>query len=327
MEEKIIKLLKKLKESKRILLINHIRMDADALWSLWALYLILKENWYDVKATNDEKLHENFKFLIDFDFFEPWLDIKKYDPDLIISLDAASFWQLWETYKNHKSVFDDKFFVVIDHHITNEGFWDLNIIDNKSSSTCELMYEIIDELGFLKYIDKKIASLLITWILYDTGIYFNLNSSSKTLKIASKLLDLWADSRTSIFNLFKKKTINKTRLWWEALKDLKISQNWKIVWWIITREMFKKTNSTDNDISWLINEFLLNMDWTKVWFLLFELEKWWVKASFRSTIINVWKFCWTFPWWWWHKQAAWFTVFEDINIIEKNILEKLKQYI
>ena len=326
MRNEILELWEKLNSkfgTKKILLVNHIRMDPDAFWSLWAFYLILKKNWYNVKATNDEVLPENFKFLVDFDFIEPELDIKKYDPDIIISFDAASLWQLWETYKNFKEIFDNKFFVVIDHHITNKSFWNLNIINHKSSSTCELVYEIIETLDFLNYIDKQIASLLITWILTDTNMYYNSNTTSKTLQIASNLLDLWANFRKSMFNFFKKKTFNKTRLWWEVLKDLKISNDWKIVWWIITKDIFEKTNSNYKDVSGLINEFLSNMEWNIVSFLLYELKDWWVKASFRSTEINVWDFCGSFPWWWWHKQAAWFTIFEDIKVIEKEVLERL----
>ena len=325
MRKKILELWEKLKKSKKILLINHIRMDPDAFGSLWAFYLILNKLWYNVKATNDEKLPENFKFLVDFDFIEHELNMKKFNPDIIISFDAASIWQLWKKYKIFQEVFDNKFFVVIDHHVTNKGFWKLNIIKSSSSSTCELVYEIIEILNFKNYIDKQIANLLITWILTDTNMYYNLNTTSKTLKIASKLLDLWADFRKSMFNFFKKKTFNKTKLWWEVLKDLNISNDWKIVWWIITKDIFKKTKSSDKDTSGLINEFLSNMDWSIISFLLYELDVWWVKASFRSNEINVWEFCWYFPWWWWHKQAAWFTVFEDIKVVEKNILEKLEK--
>lgn len=323
LEEKIKEFWELIKNSKKILLISHIRMDPDTFWSMWAFYYILKKLWKNIKATNDDKAPENFAFMWANKIIKTNLDIKKFKPDLIISFDVASLWQLWKIYENNKELFE-KNFVIIDHHITNKWYWNLNIIDKKTSSTCELVFEIINKLGFQKYITAKISTLLLAWILTDTNIFYNKNTSSKTLKIAAKLSEYNAESRKTIFNFFRKKTFNKSKMWWEALKDLKQTNDWKIVWITIKKEIFKKTNTTDRESSWLINEFLSNIEWMEVCFILYELEAGWVKASFRSKKYNVSKFSKQF-WWWWHKQAAWFTLYEKIEDIEKDIIEKLKK--
>jgi len=213
---------------------------------------------------------------------------------------------------------------MIDHHISNEGYWNLNIIDKNASSTCELLYEIINKLKYQKYITPKIATLLLAWIYTDTNIFYNLNTTSKTFKIAAELIEYWANSREIMFTFFKKRTYNKSKLWWEALKGLKETKDWKIVWLTIKKEIFERTNTSDRETSWLINEFLANIEWMKVCFILYELEVWWVKASFRSNNFNVSKFCSKF-WWWWHKLAAWFTLNENIEKIEKKIIKELKK--
>lgn len=214
---------------------------------------------------------------------------------------------------------------MIDHHITNKWYGNLNIIDKDSSSTCELLYEIINKLKYQKYITPKVATLLISWILTDTNIFYNANTTPKTLKIAAELLEYKAKLRESMFNFFKKRTFNKSKMWWEALKDLKQSENWKIIWLIIKKKTFKKTQTSDRETSGLINEFLSNVEWTEVCFILYELEEWWVKASFRSNKYNVSKFCKIF-WGWWHKLAAWFTLFNiPIEDIEKDIVKKLQK--
>lgn len=324
MKEKILQFWQLLKKSEKILLINHTRMDPDAFWSLAWFYNLLKNIWlYEIKATNDEKVPDDFSFLENNQIIEPNLDIALFNPDLIISFDASNLDQLWETYKNYKDIFDKKNFVVIDHHITNLWFWKLNIIDTNTSSSCELVFEIIETLEITKYIDKNIATLLTAWLLTDTNIYYNVNTTSKTLITWAKLMDLWADFRSPMFNFFKKKEFDKSRLWWEVLKDLKKSSDSKIVWWIVTKEIFIKTNTTDKDISWLINEFLSNISWCEVSFLLYPLDNWLIKASFRSNEYNVSELCLTF-WWWWHKQASGFTSIKSIEEVEKEILEKIK---
>lgn len=323
LKEKIKKLWELIKNSKKILLLSHIRMDPDTFWSMWAFYYILKKLWKKVQATNDDLAPNSFEFLWASKIVKKDINIKKFSPDLIISFDAASLWQLWKVYSNNKKLFKDNF-VMIDHHITNKWYWNLNIIDKKSSSTCELTYEIIKELNYEKYINKKISTLLLAWILTDTNIFYNKNSSAKTLKIASELSEYKANTRKTMFNFFKKRTFNKSKLWWEALKDLKQDLDWKIIWITLKKEVFEKTNTSDRETSWLINEFLSNIEWMKVCFILYEIDTWEIKASFRSKKFNVSKFCKKF-WWWWHKYAAWFSTKWNIENIENSIIEKLKK--
>ena len=135
MQQDIQKLWTLIESADRILLINHIRMDPDAFWSIAAFHEILKAHWKNVKATNDDKAPESFSFLWKNNIIEPSMDIRSYDPDLIISFDAGGLSQLWNSYINYKDVFNEKDFVVLDHHITNPGFGKINIIDVQSSST------------------------------------------------------------------------------------------------------------------------------------------------------------------------------------------------
>jgi len=323
-KDKTKKLWKLIKKAKKILLVSHIRMDPDTFWSMWSLYYILLAMWKDVHATNDDLVPESFSFMWANNIIKSGFNIKKFKPDLIISLDAASLWQLWKTYEDNKELFEDNF-VMIDHHVTNKWYWTLNLIDKESSSTCELLYEIINKLKYQKFITPKIATLLLSWILTDTNIFYNSNTTPKTLKIAAELLEYKGKLRESIFNFFKKRTLNKSKMWWEALKNLKQTDNWKIVWLKIKKSTFKKTWTTDRETSWLINEFLANIEWMEVCFILYELEIWWIKASFRSNKYNVSKFVKQF-WGWGHKLAAWFTLNNvPIEDIENEVITKLQK--
>lgn len=328
MKDIIFKLWKKIILSKNIVLINHIRMDPDAYGSLCAFYMILEKLWKKVKAINDELANDNFDFFWKKEIFETELNLKKYNPDLIISFDAASVDQLWKSYKKNKEVFDKSDFFVIDHHITNHWFWKYNIIDKDSSSTCELLYTIIKELNLEKYIDKKIATSLYTWIITDTNIFYNSCTTDRTLSVASELIKLWADFRISISEFYKKRAFNKVKLWWYILENLKSNKEKNIFWAVVKDEYFEKTNTGDKDISWLINEFLSNIEWMKLCFLIYKLKSWDIKTSFRSSIdFNVWEFCEKF-WWWWHKQAAGFSISgkeESLESVEEKIIKELKK--
>lgn len=321
LEKKINEFKILLEKSKKILLINHIRMDPDAFGSLSAFYYILKDLKKEIKAINDDNRPKNFSFLDKNNIFEPNLNIKNFNPDLIISFDAASTDQLWETYIKNKDIFENNNFVVFDHHITNPWFWKLNIINTKSSSTCELIFYTLEKINLKSHITPKIATLLNAWMLTDTNMYYNQNTTSYTLEVASELLKLWSDFRSPIFEFFKKKSFAKTKLFWIALEKMKKTFNSKIAYTYLSKKDFENAKATDQDTNWII-DMMINIEWIEIAFIIYSLDKWLNKVSFRSKNFNVWEFCAEF-WWWGHKLASGFSSEKNSEEIIKEILNKI----
>lgn len=301
-------------------------MDPDAFGSLSAFYLLLEKLWKTVKATNDESMPESFWFLISKKMIEPLLDINWFDPEVIISFDAASIDQLWITYSNNSQIFQSKDFFVIDHHITNPAFWEFNIIDTNASSSCELVYEIIAQMWYKDLIDEPIATLLLAWIHTDTNTFYNKNTTPNTLRVAANLLENGARNKEIIFEFFRKKSFDRVVNWGKILKDIKKTENGKIVWAIADKEVVKWGG--EEGFKWVQNEILANIQGADVIFLLYELSDGKVKWSLRSNndSIDVAEICTSF-WGGWHKLAAWFSSTLSIVEVEKQLLEKIKPYI
>ena len=325
MKKNIQKLWELITKSNNILLINHIRMDMDAFWSLSAIYDILNQLWKNVRAINDDIPLDSYSFIWYNKIIEPNLDLNLFKPDLIISFDAASLDQLWNSYKNNINLFNETDFIVIDHHKTNPWFGKINIINPDYSSTCELTYDIMNQIDLLKYITPKIATSLLSWIYTDTNIFYNSNTTSNTHFVAWKLLEAWADFRKPYFEFYKKKTFEQSRLWWEVLANkMKISQNKKVIWATIPKSLFQKIWAEDRQLTWLISEFFANIEWVEVCFISHEIDWNLVKTSFRSTPEYDTSEIASFFWWWWHKQAAWFSSTKTLEEVEKDILNKIK---
>lgn len=326
MKENINKLWELIKSSNRILLINHIRMDMDAFWSLSAIYDIFIKMWKNVKAINDELPLETYAFTWYNKIIEPELDLNKFNPELIISFDAASLGQLWNSYKDNIKIFNNTNFVVLDHHKTNPWFWKINIINSNYSSTCELTYDILTELNLDKYITSKIATSLICGIYTDTNIFYNSNTTSNTHYVTWKLIELWADFRKPNFEFYKKKTFSQSKLWGEILaNNMNISDDWKVIWATVSKDIFTKTNSQDRQLTWLISEFFANIEWVEICFISHEIENNIIKTSFRSTPKYDVSYIAQKFWWGGHKQAAWFSSEKQLNEVEKDILEVIKK--
>ncbi len=326
MIEKIKNLKQEIEKAEKIALFSHIRMDPDTFGSSAAFYYILEKMWKKVVLLNDEKAPDDFSFLEANKIVSTNIDLKEFKPDLVISLDAASISQLAESYQKNKEIIEKLPFFVIDHHISNPWFWKINLIDSNASSTCELLFSILKEINLTKYIDQKIATLLIAGILTDTNIFYNTNVSSKTHKISAELIELWADSRKCIFNFFKKKSLSKLKLLAKAIENIRIIknklENWKnITITSLTKQDFEELNAIENDKEWIV-EYLINLENTEIAIFIYPIKNWQNKVSFRSQEYNVSELAQKFDGWG-HKQASGFSSDENIESIIENILENI----
>ena len=110
--------------------------------------------------------------------------------DLIFCLDFNHRSRLGNDLNKIISGSNDKYVVVLDHHTNPEYFGDFEIIDNKASSTCELVFNFIKSNGDLNLIDIPISEAIYTGLITDTGSFKYDSVSSSTHLIASKLKDI-----------------------------------------------------------------------------------------------------------------------------------------
>ena len=59
--------------------------------------------------------------------------------------------------------------VLIDHHLDPEDAFDLSISFPEASSTCELVFRVLMQMGLLRLMDRHAASCLYVGLLTDTG--------------------------------------------------------------------------------------------------------------------------------------------------------------
>lgn len=90
-----------------------------------------------------------------------------------------------------ESLLDKLFIVNVDHHISNDHFGGLNIVDVESAATGELLFLILRELGLT--LSPTLATNLYAGILTDTGRFRFSSTTARTLEIAAALRAAGAD--------------------------------------------------------------------------------------------------------------------------------------
>ena len=169
-------------DARTVAIAGHIRPDGDCVGSCVALYLYITKWFPDVKAgVYLEKLSTAYDILRGVDKICHPFDVEKqHDP--FIALDCGDVERLGDASAYFRTA---KRTACIDHHISNKGYADWNFIVPDASSTCELVYRILDE----EKITEEIAEPLYMGIAHDTGVFQYACTSSETMRIAGKLMD------------------------------------------------------------------------------------------------------------------------------------------
>jgi phosphoesterase RecJ-like protein len=314
--------LKKLDEfvekSNKIAIVAHADPDGDSIGSIMALREILKTKGKDVDFFINGEIPFNYKFIKDLDKASLSYKEKKYD--LFFALDSSDEERLADKVdimKNSKKT------ICIDHHKTNKGYCNVNIIEPDFSSTGELIYEIFKT---LKYeINEKAAENIFIAIITDTGKFIYDNAGYKTFENVSELLKLNINKNEIVKNLYSSEPKNIFKLKADVFNSTEFFMEDKVALSCLFKENLKKYKLSLKDIDGLV-ERLRDIENVEISILIKELEENTYKISMRSLgNSDVSKVCETFGGGG-HKNAAGFKI-DNIEFVtlKKLILEEVEK--
>ncbi len=289
--------------SNNVLLISHKGPDGDTLWSTLAFNEVLTARGKVCTTVCVDAIPENLQFLPGAKIFKKDFIITDYD--VVIISDIANQFLTWLD-ESHPELFNWSTgipVINIDHHVSNELFWTVNLVVDAASSTV-----IITEL-FMKWwwnITSSIATCLLCGIYTDTGSFMHSNTDAYTMRVASKLVSKGANLRKIRKNIFKTTKLSTLKLWGRVLKNIYKNEQGVTVS-VVTEDDFKETKSHYSELSGVVDyvNSVPNSDFS---ILLTERDGK-VKGSLRTLNENVDlnKIAENF-WWWGHKKAAGFAV-------------------
>ncbi len=258
----------------KLAITGHVHPDGDCVGSTLALYNYVKKNYPQINVSLFlEKPSEKLAFLKGFDEIISDYPVKD-GFDLLIALDSASFDRIGKADKYFKK---SKKTICIDHHVSNEGFADENIIVPDSSSASEVIYDLL----FPDKLDRDIAICIYTGIVFDTGVFKYPSTSSKTMEIVSKLLMYDIPADYIIDNSFYLKTYNENRIMGYALINSKLAFDGKVIYSSISRKDMCDFDVTNNEIDGIVPQLRLT-DGVVVAVFSYETAAGNIKFSLRS---------------------------------------------
>ncbi len=208
-------------ENKKTLIIYHIRSDADAVGSAFALRELFRLQGIFAYCACADEIPDRLRFLADG--VQGSVLIERDMPigyERVISVDSASPAQLGELFTTlHRDVD-----IMIDHHASGTPYAD-NFIDANASATGEIIYKIASELlrrGVIESLNMRILSCIYAAISSDTGGFRYANATPESHRIASELVLAGVDTAEINRLLFDSKPLCQLRAEGEAARRLRI---------------------------------------------------------------------------------------------------------
>lgn len=263
-------------QAGKIVILGHVNPDGDCVGSCLAVYNYIKE-WDSSKAVTVrlERLPSKFSYLSGFDAIETEAGEETYD--LCICLDSSDEERLGD----FKSCFDRSAKTIcIDHHITNRGYAQENVIDGHASSACEVVYGQLDE----SRISKRVAECIYTGIIHDTGVFKYSNTSRKTMEIAGRMMEKGIDFGTIIDGSFYKKTYMQSQILGRALLESITFLDGRCIFSVVRKKDMDFYGVDKSDLDGIVDQLRV-IDGIECAIFLYETGIHQFKVSLRSNSI------------------------------------------
>lgn len=271
------KLIELIENAKNIAITGHVSPDGDCTGSTLGLYNYITENFEgkQVKVCL-EKPSMKFSFMNGFELIseDPFMEA-----DLLVSLDASDRERLGSRGIMLESAAQS---ICIDHHITNTKFAKFNIVEDFRSSTCELLYTLLDS----DKVSVETAKCLYTGIVHDSGVFKYQSTTKETMDIAGELISKGFDFTKIIDDTYFKKDFNASKLLGLVLTNAKLEFDGKCCYGVLDYDTWSKYISDKKKMDGIIDN-LRNIDGVEIALFMYETAKNEYKVSLRSINKNV----------------------------------------
>ena len=230
-----------LREHDRFVVTTHENPDGDALGSLLATTLALREAGKEAEMYlfGDLPLPDEYRFM-------ELADLRRgAPPDLagrvLVAVDCANESRLGgnpETLLRSADLVLD-----IDHHHDNTRFGDVNLIVPNASSTGEILRDVIRGLGV--ELTPEIAEALYIAVVTDTGRFQYSNTSPKSLRLAAELVEAGADVHRVFQGIYENVAFAKLKLLARALERAEVLEGGRVIVSHLEREDFERAGAEE----------------------------------------------------------------------------------
>lgn len=269
-----MKLERELQGIRTVAIAGHVRPDGDSVGACIGLMHYIRDNFAQIEADVWlDRPDEKFAILEGFDRIRQ-ADGTEREYDLFMALDCAVYDRLGDA----KPYFDRaKKTIVIDHHVSNSGYADINEIDGDASSTCEVLCRLMDP----EKISERAAAALYTGIAHDTGVFQYSAASPDTMRMAAMLMEKGINHTKILEETFYKKTYRQNQILGKALLESMRILDGRGIISVVRRKELTFFGVTPLDLEGIVSQLRMT-EGVEVAIFLYETDNLEYRVSLRS---------------------------------------------
>lgn len=262
--------------NEQLAVVTHRRPDGDAIGALLALAALLESLGKNVSLYCFDVLSQYLTFLSGAEKIKSQPDDFWRQAKAVIIVDCGDLSMVGLPAQE----FVGKRLAVVDHHISNPLYGEVNVVESAAASTSEIIF------NYFKFarlaVDKAVATALLTGIYTDTDGFSNLGTTPESLAIASELLRLGANFKEITANTLQNKSIASLKLWGKAMERLRLDRAKGIAVTVLRQTDIEECQAKADDAEGIAS-LLNHLSDVKMSMVLRELPDGTVKGSLRTT--------------------------------------------
>ena len=259
----------------RIMVTSHVNPDGDSISSQLALASLLRAKGKQVQIIDQDPVPERYRFLPGWQGISN--DLKVPNVTAVCVVDCANALRLGRVADLITPATMD--LMVIDHHISNDGFGQAQYIDPEASSTCELVFRLAQRMECRLTAEQ--ATILLSGIMTDSGGFRYSNVSPATLRTAAQLTEAGADLSWVSEQLYFQQPLRHLRVLGRLFSELRLAGDGRISWAVLTQQLAREHEFDINDSEEFVSQ-VLSVKGAEVGLLFKEQGNGIIRVSFRS---------------------------------------------
>ena len=263
-----------LERYERFSILTHVSPDGDTLGSAIAMQLLIEGMGKTAEVICEEPVPHIYGYLPNASRVVLPVDAKGYE--CVITCDCADK----QRFKKAEHIFERaEHTMAIDHHFTNKGYADANLIVSGASAACEIVFDLFGAMNIP--ISRDEAVCIYTGIVTDTGNLTYSNTTPHAIRIVAELLEGGLNITQINRYIYRTVPYVKTRLQGHVLSNMKLEADGRIGVATLTIGEMEAYGATNEDCEGIVDS-VRDVESVKVAVFIREGRDGTFKVSLRS---------------------------------------------
>ena len=266
-----------IRSAPSIMLFRHRRIDGDCVGATKGMKEIIKATWPEKNVYIIDNEHSDYLSFMGKD--DPDTDDETYRNSLAIVIDVGDSTRISnQRFRLCKKV------IKIDHHIEREVYGDINWVEDKRSSACEMIAAFYRAFSDRLTITPAAATHIYTGMLTDSGRFQYEGVTGETMRLAGLMLDQGIDTETLNAHLYMR-NFDELRFKAYIYENMQLTPG-GVAWIYVDKDIQKKFGLSFESASTSISS-LSDIKGVLCWLAFIDAEDNEIRVRLRSRFASI----------------------------------------